>query len=109
MGQQAGVVHKTEEKIEVRQRVMDKPWMWVVAIVGGVCVGGLTRDGAPMQPVYHYEERVEIVAGFYAGQEGTVESCYTTIMGSDRYTIHLKTGGWASDIAGTDLKLISLE
>lgn len=88
---------------------MDKPWIWVLAIAGGVLAGWLTRDVAPTQPVYHYEERVEIVAGFYAGQEGTVESCYTTIMGSDRYTIHLEKGGLVSDIAGTDLKLISLE
>lgn len=87
---------------------MDKPRMWVLAIVGGVVGGWCMREVNPTQPAYHYEERVEIIAGFYTGQAGTVEGCYTTITGGDKYTIHLEKGGWAYDIAGTDLKLISL-
>lgn len=109
MGQQAGMVDKTEEKVKVRWRPMDKPWMLVVAVILGLFGGLLMREHEPTTPVYHYEERVEIIAGFYTGHVGTVETCYTTIMGGDQYTIHLEKGGWAYDIAGTDLKLITLE
>lgn len=88
---------------------MDKPWMLVVAVILGLFGGWRMCEHEPTTPVYHYEERVEIIAGFYTGHVGTVEACYTTIMGGDQYTIHLEKGGWAYDIAGTDLKLITLE
>lgn len=87
---------------------MNKLWMWVIAIVGGVLSGLIMRAQEP--PVaYHYAEHVEICGGFYAGQTGTVNQRYTTLMGNDSYTIHLKQGGLAFRVAPADLKRIAPE
>lgn len=89
---------------------MDKPWLWLLAIVSGLCIGVLMRlhEGANAT-VYRYETCVEICDGVYAGRSGVVRSCYEGMLGDRTYTVQLTSGEPVFSIAEENLKAVAIK
>lgn len=89
---------------------MDKPWMWVLAIVGGLCCGMLMRQHELVEATaYRYEACVEIHDGFYAGRSGIIRGRYDSMLGYRTYTVQLTSGELVFRIAEEDLKAVAIK
>lgn len=78
----------------------------VVGVLIGWLIGGeLVRQHTSVPVSYHYEDRVEITGGFYAGRSGTISTLWKSALGYRSYNVRLDTGELVFNIAEEDLKL----
>jgi len=78
----------------------------VVGVLIGWQIGGeLVRHHTSAPGPYHYEDRVEITGGFYAGRSGMISTLWKSTLGYRSYNVRLDTGELVFSIAEEDLQL----